>query len=243
MQAKIQDILIISTPDDTPKIQALLGDGKNLGINLHYEIQYDPKGIADAFIIGKSFVDHRPVALVLGDNLFHGGHLTQCIQNTTPIGATVFAYPVPDPERFGVVTVDAVNMATSIEEKPIRPKSNLAVTGLYFYDSDVTTIASGLTPSNRGELEITDINRAYLNTQKCHVSQLDNTTTWMDMGTYDSLLAASKWVCHRETVGSEKVGCPEAVAYKNKWIDANAISHLADDTPAPYSQYLRDILE
>ena len=244
MLAGIQDILIISTPKDTPKLQDHFGSGKHLGLNLHYKVQEKPKGIAEAFIIGADFIDNHPVALMLGDNLFYGHHFTSILKEATERTdrATLFAYPVKDPERFGVVTFNEKQLATSIQEKPQHPKSNYAVTGLYFYDANVVSITRSLSPSDRGELEITDVNKVYLEQQKCHVTILGRGFTWIDTGTYESLYIASEFVRNVENRQNYKVACLEEIAYNNKWISKNDLLNTIETIPNKYADYIREII-
>jgi glucose-1-phosphate thymidylyltransferase len=246
MLAGMRDILIISTPQDTPRFQALLGDGSQWGLNLSYCVQPNPDGLAQAFILGRDFVDGKPSALVLGDNIYYGHDLQKLVRNADARtqGASVFAYHVTDPERFGVVEFDANRRAISIEEKPAQPKSNYAVTGLYFYDAQVCDIAASVKPSDRGELEITAVNEAYLKLDQLHVEVLGRGYAWLDSGTHDSLLEASQFIATLEKRQGLKVACPEEVAYRAGWIDAVQIEKLA----APmlkngYGQYLQALLK
>ncbi|KAB2928663.1 MAG: glucose-1-phosphate thymidylyltransferase RfbA [Dechloromonas sp.] len=245
MLAGIRDILIISTPQDTPRFEQLLGDGSQWGINLQYAVQPSPDGLAQAFIIGADFVGGGDSALVLGDNIFYGHEFAHDLavagQQTT--GATVFAYHVHDPERYGVVEFDAAGQAVSLEEKPKQPKSNYAVTGLYFYDNQVIDIARNLKPSARGELEITDVNRIYLERQQLNVQVMGRGHAWLDTGTHESLLDASQFIATIEKRQGLKVACPEEIAYRKGWIDAPQLERLAQPMlKNPYGQYLASVL-
>lgn len=237
MMAGIRDILVISTPADLPRFQQLLGDGASWGMSFSYAEQPKPEGLAQAFIIGADFVAGQPSALVLGDNLFYGHDLIPLLQNAAqhPEGATVFAYQVSDPERYGVVEFDSDQVARSIEEKPTRPRSNWAVTGLYFYDQDVVEIAANLKPSARGELEITDVNRAYLERGKLRVEKMGRGFAWLDTGTPDSLLDASEFVRVLEKRQGFKICCPEEIAFRFGWIDTRQLERLAQ--PLAKSNY------
>lgn len=237
MMAGIRDILVISTPADLPRFQQLLGDGASWGMSFSYAEQPKPEGLAQAFVIGADFVAGQPSALVLGDNLFYGHDLIPLLQNAArhPEGATVFAYQVSDPERYGVVEFDSDQVARSIEEKPARPRSNWAVTGLYFYDQDVVEIAANLKPSARGELEITDVNRAYLERGKLRVEKMGRGFAWLDTGTPDSLLDASEFVRVLEKRQGFKICCPEEIAFRFGWIDARQLERLAQ--PLAKSNY------
>jgi glucose-1-phosphate thymidylyltransferase len=233
MLAGIKEILIISTPRDLPMIEALLGDGKHLGIQLSYQSQEKPDGIAQAFILGESFIGNSPVCLILGDNIFYGHHLTEKMMQvsaTLKHGATVFAYHVNDPERYGVVQFNATGKALSIEEKPKQPKSSWAVTGLYFYDSDVVSIAKSLKPSDRGELEITDVNKAYLDRGSLTVELMGRGIAWLDTGTFDSLLDASQFVHTLEARTGQKIACIEEIAYRKGFISKEELIILAEAT-------------
>ncbi len=245
MLAGIRDILIISTPQDTPRFEQLLGDGKRWGLNLQYAVQPSPDGLAQAFLIGETFIDGAPCALVLGDNIFYGNELIedlqQAAQKTT--GATVFAYPVKDPERYGVVEFNAEGQAVSLEEKPSRPKSRYAVTGLYFYDKDVVAAARSLKPSSRGELEITDLNKWYLAAGKLDVVHMGRGHAWLDTGTHESLLEASQFIEIIERRQGLKICCPEEIAFRNGFIDAKQLEILAGPLRnSGYGEYLLGIL-
>ena len=240
MQAGIRDILIITTPDDQAGFQRLLGDGSQWGINLEYAVQPKPEGLAQAFIIGEEFIGNDKVALVLGDNIFHGERLDESLQEcTNPDGGTVFAYKVSDPERYGVVEFDEQNQAVSIEEKPAEPKSNFAVVGLYFYDNNVVEIAKNVKPSDRGELEITSINAEYLRRGKLQVQTLDNGDVWLDTGTIDSLTDASDFVRVIQKRTGRIIGSPEKIAFKNGWINRDQLNKLSEPLKkSGYGKYL-----
>lgn len=245
MLAGIQDILIISTPQDTPRFQQLLGDGSQWGLNLSYAVQPSPDGLAQAFIIGADFLDGGNSALVLGDNIFYGHEFADDLKRAGDRheGATVFAYHVQDPERYGVVEFDKGGRAVSLEEKPKLPKSNYAVTGLYFYDSQVVDIARDLKPSARGELEITDVNRIYLERKALDVVVMGRGHAWLDTGTHESLLDASQFIATVEKRQGLKVSCPEEIAYRMGYIDAAALEKLAQPMlKNPYGQYLMSVL-
>ena len=240
MQAGIRNILIITTPDDQAGFQRLLGDGSQWGINLEYAVQPKPEGLAQAFIIGEEFIGNDKVALVLGDNIFHGERLDESLQEcTNPDGGTVFAYKVSDPERYGVVEFDEQNQAISIEEKPAEPKSNFAVVGLYFYDNDVIEIAKNVQPSARGELEITSINAEYLRRGKLQVQTLDNGDVWLDTGTIDSLTDAADFVRVIQKRTGRIIGSPEKIAFKNDCISREQLNTLAEPLKkSGYGKYL-----
>jgi len=246
MLAGMREVLIISTPEDLPCFRKLLGDGSVYGIKLIYAEQPSPDGLAQAFIIGEEFIGKDPCCLILGDNIFYGQHFSDNLRsaNSQQQGATVFGYHVSDPERFGVVEFDATGRALSIEEKPLKPKSNYAVTGLYFYDNDVVEIAKGIKPSVRGELEITDVNRAYLERKALSVEMLGRGFAWLDTGTHDSLLEASHFVHTIEQRQGLKVACLEEIAYHNGWITAEQLGAQADALKKTgYGQYLRKLLD
>ena len=245
MLAGIRDILIISTPQDTPRFEALLGDGSRWGLNLQYCVQPSPDGLAQAFILGREFVGGAPSALVLGDNIFHGHDLQQLLNSATSreTGASVFAYHVHDPERYGVVAFDDKKRALSIEEKPQAPKSNYAVTGLYFYDSQVCDIAANIAPSPRGELEITDVNAEYLRQGSLSVEIMGRGYAWLDTGTHDSLMEAGQFIATLEKRQGLKVACPEEIAWRRGWIDAEQLDKLAVPMlKNGYGQYLKKVL-
>lgn len=245
MLAGIKDILIISTPHDLPGFQKLLGDGKSLGCNFSYAEQPSPDGLAQAFIIGEEFIDKDAVALVLGDNIFYGDGMAKLMQaNTNPKGGVVFAYPVHDPERYGVVEFDENKKAISIEEKPAEPKSNYAVPGLYFYNNSVVEIAKNIKPSSRGELEITDVNRTYLEQGLLEVGVLSRGTAWLDTGTFESLMQAGQFVQVIEDRQALKIGCIEEIAYRMGFIQADALRELARPlVKSGYGKYLMDIAD
>jgi glucose-1-phosphate thymidylyltransferase len=246
MLSGIRDVLLISTPQDTPRFADLLGDGSQWGMNITYAVQPSPDGLAQAFIIGKDFVDHKPSALVLGDNIFYGHDLVKQLRSASERtdGSTVFAYHVQDPERYGVVDFDASMRATSIEEKPAVPKSNYAVTGLYFYDENVCEVAASIKPSARGELEITDVNRVYLEQGKLNVEIMGRGFAWLDTGTHDSLLEASSFIATLQRRQGLQVACPEEIAFHQGWIDAAALQKLAAPLAKNgYGQYLLNLLK
>lgn len=245
MLAGIRDILIISTPQDTPRFEQLLGDGSQWGLNLQYAVQPSPDGLAQAFLIGEEFIGNDLCALVLGDNIYHGHDfqelLVSAMQRTS--GASVFAYHVHDPERYGVVEFNADGKAISLEEKPAKPKSSYAVTGLYFYDNQVIDIAKNIKPSARGELEITDVNKAYLEAGKLSVEIMGRGYAWLDTGTHDSLLEASHFIATLENRQGLKVACPEEIAFRQKWISAEQLEALAAPlVKSGYGQYLKRLL-
>ncbi|MGH1428227.1 MAG: glucose-1-phosphate thymidylyltransferase RfbA [Arenicella sp.] len=246
MQAGITDVLIISTPQDTPRFQQLLGDGSQWGMNLSYAIQESPDGLAQAFIIGAEFIGGDNCALVLGDNVFHGQNLRKSLQNagSQEKGATVFAYPVHDPERYGVVEFDDQWNALSLEEKPNEPKSNYAVTGLYFYDNRVVDVARNVQPSDRGELEITDVNKQYLEWGALSVEVFDRGVAWLDMGTHESLLQASLFIETIENRQGLKVACLEEIAFLNGYIGEEALEEAASRySKSGYGKYLKQVLD
>jgi glucose-1-phosphate thymidylyltransferase len=241
MLAGIKDILIITTPEDQQQFKRLLGDGKQWGCNLQYEVQANPNGLAQAFVIGEKFIGTDTVALVLGDNIFYGSGFSQLLQKSAdPDGAVIFAYPVSDPERYGVVEFDKDFTALSIEEKPTEPKSNYAVPGLYFYDNSVVNIAKNIAPSSRGEYEITDVNRKYLLDKKLKVAVLDRGFAWLDTGTFESLHDASEFVRVIEKRQGFKIGCPEEIAYRRNFINKKQLEYLAKKfEKSGYGEYLR----
>jgi glucose-1-phosphate thymidylyltransferase len=246
MLAGIKDILLISTPQDTPRFVDLLGDGSQWGMNIQYAVQPSPDGLAQAFIIGKEFVGKHPSALVLGDNIFYGHDLVKLMQraDSQTQGASVFAYHVNDPERYGVVAFDGQQRALSIEEKPQQPKSNFAVTGLYFYDQQVCDIAASIKPSARGELEITDVNRYYLEQQQLNVEIMGRGYAWLDTGTHDSLHEAAAFIATLQKRQGLMVACPEEIAFAQKWIDASQVQKLAQPLAKNgYGQYLLNLLK
>lgn len=246
MNAGIREILIISTPDDTPRFEALLGDGHQFGIELSYAVQPSPDGLAQAFIIGADFIGNDNVAMVLGDNIFAGHGLTKRLKEAADrkVGATVFGYYVDDPERFGIVEFDHEGKAISIEEKPEHPKSNYCVTGLYFYDNKVVEYAKSLKPSARGELEITDLNRVYLEKGNLNVELLGQGFTWLDTGTHESLVDATNFVKTIETHQHRKIACLEEIAYLNGWISKEEVLEVYEVLKKnQYGQYLKDVLD
>ena len=246
MLSGIRDVLVISTPQDTPRFCELLGDGSQWGMNIQYAVQPSPDGLAQAFIIGREFVANQPSALVLGDNIFHGHDLPRQLASASarPTGASVFAYHVHDPERYGVVAFDDKQRAISIEEKPQQPKSNYAVTGLYFYDNQVCDIAAHIAPSARGELEITDVNRAYLEQNQLNVEIMGRGYAWLDTGTHDSLLEAASFIATLQKRQGLQVSCPEEIAFGQKWIDADQIQKLAAPLAKNgYGQYLLNLIK
>lgn len=245
MLAGIREVLLISTPHDTPRFQELLGDGSQWGLQIQYKVQPSPDGLAQAFILGKSFIGQDPSALVLGDNIFYGHELVNQLQRADrqTTGATVFAYHVQDPERYGVVEFDAQLKAISIAEKPLKPRSNYAVTGLYFYDAQVCEIAAGIKPSARGELEITDVNRHYLQAGQLSVEIMGRGFAWLDTGTHDSLLDAAGFIATLQKRQGLMVACPEEIAYRQGWITAAGVEKIAHQMlKSGYGQYLQRIL-
>ena len=245
MLAGIREILIISTPHDTPLFRELLGDGSNWGLSLSYAVQPSPDGLAQAFLIGKNFLDAAPSALILGDNIFYGHDLSVLLQraDAKTNGATVFAYPVQDPERYGVAEFNAAGKVISLEEKPAKPKSRYAVTGIYFYDEQVCELAAALKPSPRGELEITDLNRLYLQRQQLHCEVMGRGMAWLDTGTHESLLEASQYIETIERRQGLKIACPEEIAYRQGWVTAEQIRVLAKPMAKNgYGQYLLKML-
>lgn len=246
MLSGIRDVLVISTPQDTPRFADLLGDGSQWGMNIQYAVQPSPDGLAQAFIIGRDFVANQPSALVLGDNIFYGHDLVKQLANANlrRTGASVFAYHVQDPERYGVVAFDTEQRAVSIEEKPKQPKSNYAVTGLYFYDNQVCDIAANIAPSARGELEITDVNRRYLEQGQLNVEIMGRGYAWLDTGTHDSLLDAASFICTLQKRQGLQVACPEEIAFSLGWVDAAQIQRLAAPLAKNgYGQYLLSLLK
>ena len=246
MLAGVKDVLLISTPQDTPRFEHLLGDGSQWGMNIQYAVQPSPDGLAQAFIIGKNFVGNHPSALVLGDNIFYGHDLVKLLSNANNCtsGASVFAYHVHDPERYGVVDFDDQQRALSIEEKPKAPKSNYAVTGLYFYDQQVCGIAEDIKPSPRGELEITDVNKRYLEQGQLNVEIMGRGYAWLDTGTHDSLLEAAGFIATLQKRQGLMVACPEEIAYAQKWITAEAVQKLAAPlSKNGYGQYLLNLIK
>jgi glucose-1-phosphate thymidylyltransferase len=246
MLGGIREVLVISTPQDTPRFESLLGDGSQWGMHISYTVQPSPDGLAQAFILGESFIGNDACALVLGDNIFYGHELAQMTQKAAQrtSGATVFAYPVNDPERYGVVEFDADGTAISLEEKPAKPKSRYAVTGLYFYDNHVVEMAKNLKPSARGELEITDLNRMYLEADNLQVEVMGRGMAWLDTGTHDSLLEAGSFIQTIEKRQGLKVACPEEIAYRMGFIDEVQVNALAEKyAKNGYGQYLRQMLE
>jgi len=245
MLAGIRDLLIISTPDDTPRFAQLLGDGRQWGVSISYAAQPEPNGLAQAFVIGRDFVGDDSAALILGDNIYYGQGLSTTLQRAAaqPSGATVFGYYVTDPERYGVIEFDQSGTVVGLEEKPRRPKSHYAVTGLYFYDNQVLDIARDLAPSARGEYEITDVNREYLRRGQLKVERLGRGTAWLDTGTHESLLQAGNFVHIIEQRQGLKIACPEEIAYRMGFIDAAALERLAQPLSNGYGDYLRGLLE
>ena len=246
MLAGVQEILIISTPQDTPRFEQLLGDGSQWGLKLEYIVQPSPDGLAQAFILGEKFLNGAPSVLVLGDNIFYGHDFTQLLKDASnkEQGASVFAYHVRDPQRYGVVEFDADGHAISLEEKPTQPKSNYAVTGLYFYDAQVVDIAKSIKPSHRGELEITDVNVAYLQMGQLDVQTMGRGYAWLDTGTHESMLEASQYIATIEARQGLKVACPEEIAFRSGWINAEQLAQLAEPLKKnSYGQYLLSILK
>ena len=246
MLTDIREILIISTPQDTPRFEGLLGDGSQWGLEIHYAVQASPDGLAQAFIIGESFLNNDPSALVLGDNIFYGHNLPDLLNsaNTRPEGATIFAYHVQDPERYGVVEFNRQNQAVSLEEKPKSPKSNYAVTGLYFYDQHATEYSKQIQPSGRGELEITDLNRKYLEQRNLSVELMGRGYAWLDTGTHESLLEAHQFIQTIEHRQGLKISCPEEIAFRKKWISAEQLESLAVPMAKNgYGQYLLRLVQ
>ena len=246
MLAGIREVLVISTPQDTPRFSDLLGNGSQWGMRISYAVQPSPDGLAQAFIIGREFVGNQPSALVLGDNIFYGHDLVKQLAHAdaNPIGASVFAYHVHDPERYGVVAFDSAMRAISIEEKPMQPQSNYAVTGLYFYDTQVCDIAASIKPSHRGELEITDVNRVYLEQNQLNVEIMGRGYAWLDTGTHDSLLEAASFIATLQKRQGLQVACPEEIAFSQKWIDAAQIQKLAAPLAKNgYGQYLLSLVK
>ena len=246
MMAGMRDVLIISTPQDTPRFEQLLGDGAQWGMSLSYCVQPSPDGLAQAFILGEQHVGNNPSALILGDNLYYGHDFSTLLKraDSQTSGASVFAYHVTDPERYGVVEFDANGKALSIEEKPIKPKSRYAVTGLYFYDNQVVEIAKGIKPSARGELEITSVNEVYLNLGQLNVEMMGRGYAWLDTGTHDSLIEAAQFIQTIEHRQGFKVACPEEIAYRNGWVSAEQLEQLAQPyLKTGYGQYLIDLLK
>ena len=243
MLAGIREILVITTPEDRERVKVLLGDGKQWGIKIVYEVQHQPNGIASALIIAREFLDNQPCALMLADNIFHGPELQSKLTNAcSSKNNTVFAYEVPDPERFGICELDDTDKVISIEEKPSNPKSNLCVTGIYFYDEHASEIASNISPSPRGELEITDVNIVYMKQEKLFAEVLDQGHTWMDAGTVESFLEASLFVSSIEKEKNIKISCPEEIAFNNKWINKDKVKIIAEDlSSSSYSDYLLKI--
>jgi glucose-1-phosphate thymidylyltransferase len=245
MLAGIRDVLVISTPSDTPRFADLLKDGSQWGLNIQYVVQPSPDGLAQAFILGREFVGNDPAALILGDNIFYGHDLGAQVQRATgrPLGATVFAYHVTDPERYGVVEFDRSGRAISIEEKPAQPRSSYAVTGLYFYDNQVLDIAASIKPSTRGELEITDVNRLYMQAGALHVEIMGRGMAWLDTGTHESLLEAASFIETIEKRQGLKIACPEEIAYRSGWISAQDVARIAEPLKKNgYGQYLLRML-
>jgi len=246
MLAGIRDILIISTTQDTPRFEQLLGNGKQWGLNIQYSVQKSPDGLAQAFLIGENFISNNPCTLILGDNIFYGDAMKKLLANADKLnkGASIFAYHVHDPERYGVVEFDTKGNVLGLEEKPITPKSNYAVTGLYFYDQNVVELAKTLTPSKRGELEITELNKLYLEQENLTVEIMGRGYAWLDTGTHDSLLDASQFIHTLEKRQGLKVACPEEIAFQQKWIDTEQMERLAIPMKNnSYGKYLLQLLK
>lgn len=246
MLAGIREIMLISTPQDTPRFQDLLGDGSRWGLNLSYAVQPSPDGLAQAFILGAEFIGNNPSALILGDNIFYGHQLSDSLQQASALkrGARVFAYPVRDPERYGVVSFDSEGRAETLEEKPANPRSRYAVTGLYFYDERAPEYARSLKPSARGELEITDLNRRYLEDGSLNVELLGRGTAWLDTGTHESLLQASVFIETLEARQGMKICCPEEIAYRMGYIGIEQLEKLADELgKSSYGEYLQELTQ
>ncbi|NPV84666.1 MAG: glucose-1-phosphate thymidylyltransferase RfbA [Anaerolineae bacterium] len=246
MLAGIREILVISTPEDLPLFRRLLGDGSQWGLAFHYAEQQEPRGLAEAFLIGSEFINGNPVSLILGDNIFYGSGLAPVLRSATQVkqGAVIFAYPVRDPQRYGVIEIDAQDRALSLEEKPAKPRSNYAVPGMYFYDERVCDLAKTLKPSARGELEITDLNRLYLNEGKLYVKVLGRGIAWLDAGTHESLLQAANFVQAVEDRQGLMIACPEEIAYRNGYISADDLRSLAEKmSNNSYGAYLLRLLE
>ena len=244
MLAGIRDILIISTPRDVPQYRALLGNGSDWGINITYAIQESPDGLAQAFIIGEDFLNGSPSALILGDNIFYGNNFeNKLINASNNSGATIFIHHVQHPQRYGVAELDSSNKVISLEEKPSNPKSNYAVTGLYFYDEKAPEYAKSIKPSSRGELEITDLNQIYLNNSELHTSKMRRGYTWFDAGTHQSLLEAQQFVAIIEKHQGLKISCPEEIAYRKKWISENQLCEISSNMKNNYGNYLKNLLK
>jgi len=245
MLAEIRDILLISTPQDMPRFEQLLGDGHKWGISLQYAVQPSPDGLAQAFLIGEDFVGNESSCLILGDNIFYGDELTRCLKNASQIeqGAQVFAYPVSDPERYGVVEFDETGKVLSVEEKPAKPKSRYAITGLYFYDNQVVDVAKSIRPSTRGELEITSVNDHYLRQGLLQVETFGRGMAWLDTGTQDSLLEASLFIATIEKRQGLKIACPEEIAWRNRWLEDEDLERISHELrKSSYGRYLQDLV-
>ena len=240
MLAGIREILIISTPEDLPAFERLMGDGSRWGLSFEYAEQAEPRGLADAFIVGEKFIDGNPVSLILGDNIFFGHDIPMELRRAAELGtgATIFAYPVSDPERYGIVEFDEAGKAISLEEKPEKPRSNFAIPGLYFYDQRVVSFAKALEPSARGEIEITDLNRIYLEMEELHVQQLGRGTAWLDAGKHEALLQAANFVQAVEERQGVMISCPEEIAYRMGYISLDELAALAKSYPNSYGRYL-----